>query len=121
MRFRFPSRAKRKPTKSSDSRWDSALSDVLWTSTRALQESGDAFPPLKSAVGGVVALCEIAGVGKYVFFKRLTLMACVPHTACKARQGRRARRCTADQGDPRCHRRRSPQRLGNLPVDAAEY
>ncbi|KAJ7206156.1 hypothetical protein C8J57DRAFT_1734461 [Mycena rebaudengoi] len=37
-----------------------ALPDVLWTSLHALKESADAFPPLKSAVGGVVAIWHIA-------------------------------------------------------------
>ncbi|KAK7051991.1 hypothetical protein R3P38DRAFT_1632886 [Favolaschia claudopus] len=36
-----------------------ALPDVLWTSLSALRESSDAFPPLKSAVGGAVAICTI--------------------------------------------------------------
>ncbi|KAJ7206175.1 hypothetical protein C8J57DRAFT_1534717 [Mycena rebaudengoi] len=38
----------------------SAFPDVLWTSLLALKESADAFPPLKSTVGGVVALWDIA-------------------------------------------------------------
>jgi hypothetical protein len=33
----------------------------------ALRDSVDEFPPLKSAVGGVIALCDIAEVG--VFFQ----------------------------------------------------
>ncbi|KAJ7138947.1 hypothetical protein C8R46DRAFT_1136582 [Mycena filopes] len=41
------------------------LSDVLWTSLRALQESSDAFPPLKSAVGGVMALWDVAQRAKH--------------------------------------------------------
>ncbi|KAJ7200945.1 hypothetical protein C8J57DRAFT_1544097 [Mycena rebaudengoi] len=40
----------------------SALPDVLWTSLRALKESADTFPPLKSVVGGVVAIWDIAEV-----------------------------------------------------------
>ncbi|KAK7051961.1 hypothetical protein R3P38DRAFT_2857852 [Favolaschia claudopus] len=36
-----------------------ALPDVLWTSLSALQQSSDAFPPLKSAVAGAVAICTI--------------------------------------------------------------
>jgi len=43
----------------------STLPDVLWTSLYALKESADAFPPLKSAVSGVVALCEIAERAKH--------------------------------------------------------
>ncbi|KAJ7461214.1 hypothetical protein FB451DRAFT_490601 [Mycena latifolia] len=64
MGFPFPSRAKRKPasTSAKPSRKDSALPDVLWTSIIALKESADAFPPLKSAVGGVIALCDIAEI-----------------------------------------------------------
>ncbi|KAJ7433600.1 hypothetical protein B0H11DRAFT_2259292 [Mycena galericulata] len=38
----------------------SALPDVLWNSLYALRESADAFPPLKSAVGGVLAVWDIA-------------------------------------------------------------
>ncbi|KAJ7814718.1 hypothetical protein B0H13DRAFT_1924639 [Mycena leptocephala] len=70
-RLRFPSRAKLKklcplalkPTPKP--RKDSTLSDVLRTSLLALKESSDAFPPLKSAVGGVVALWEIAERAKH--------------------------------------------------------
>ncbi|KAJ6527857.1 hypothetical protein DFH09DRAFT_1285611 [Mycena vulgaris] len=86
MRFVFPSRAKLKPSSLSasakpssspsvkaassssakpSSRPGSALSDVLWTSVLALKESADAFPPLKSAVAGVVAVCEIAERAKH--------------------------------------------------------
>ncbi|KAK7023229.1 hypothetical protein R3P38DRAFT_2628190 [Favolaschia claudopus] len=36
-----------------------ALPDVLWTSLSALKESSDAFPPLKSAVAGAIAICTI--------------------------------------------------------------
>ncbi|KAJ7141616.1 hypothetical protein C8R46DRAFT_581795 [Mycena filopes] len=38
----------------------SALPDVLSTSLLALKESADVFPPLKSAVGGVLAVWDIA-------------------------------------------------------------
>jgi hypothetical protein len=38
------------------------LPDVSWTSLLALKESADAFPPLKAAVGGVIAICDIAEV-----------------------------------------------------------
>ncbi|KAJ7138945.1 hypothetical protein C8R46DRAFT_605174 [Mycena filopes] len=41
------------------------LSDVLYTSLDALRESSDAFPPLKSAVGGVMALWEMAKRAKH--------------------------------------------------------
>ncbi|KAJ7918532.1 hypothetical protein B0H13DRAFT_2321279 [Mycena leptocephala] len=43
----------------------SALPDVLWTSLRALNESSDAFPILKSAVGAVVSICDIAQRAKH--------------------------------------------------------
>ena len=43
-----------------------ALPDVLWTSLFALKESAEAFPPLKAAVGGAIAICDIAEVS--VFF-----------------------------------------------------
>ncbi|KAJ7864179.1 hypothetical protein B0H13DRAFT_2069604 [Mycena leptocephala] len=38
------------------------LPTVLWTSMLALRDSADTFPPLKSAVGGVIALCDIAEI-----------------------------------------------------------
>ncbi|KAJ7816021.1 hypothetical protein B0H13DRAFT_1916328 [Mycena leptocephala] len=38
----------------------SALPDLMSTSLLALKESADAFPPLKSAVGGVLAVWDIA-------------------------------------------------------------
>ncbi|KAJ7733436.1 hypothetical protein B0H14DRAFT_2996447 [Mycena olivaceomarginata] len=68
MRIPFPSGMRLKPTpppppakpKSLPSRRVHALPDVIWTSILALKESADAFPPLKSAVGGVIALCDIA-------------------------------------------------------------
>ncbi|KAJ7333295.1 hypothetical protein DFH08DRAFT_939916, partial [Mycena albidolilacea] len=72
MRFPFPvpSRARLKrfplslrkslPSQSSTSH---TLPDILRTSLLALRESADACPPLKSAVGGVVALWDIAEVG----------------------------------------------------------
>ncbi|KAJ7899875.1 hypothetical protein B0H13DRAFT_1883593 [Mycena leptocephala] len=46
----------------------SAVSDVpdlLSTTLLALKESADAFPPLKSAVGGVLAVCNIAQRAKH--------------------------------------------------------
>ncbi|KAK6991753.1 hypothetical protein R3P38DRAFT_3090750 [Favolaschia claudopus] len=36
------------------------LPDILWTSLLALKESAEAFPPLKGAVGSVIAICDIA-------------------------------------------------------------
>ncbi|KAJ7087494.1 hypothetical protein C8R44DRAFT_31047 [Mycena epipterygia] len=67
MRLLFPSWGKRKPPISTihPSRSLHTLSDVLWTSICALRESADTFPPLKSAVGGVIALCEIAERAKH--------------------------------------------------------
>jgi len=59
MRFAFPSRAKVKPLLSL-ARKGSGLPDAVWTSLHALKESADAFPPLKSVVGGVIAICEVA-------------------------------------------------------------
>jgi hypothetical protein len=78
MVFSFPSRAKRKPPflggkpkllplRASESR---TLPDVLWTSVLALRDSADAFPPLKSAVGGVIALCDIAEVCIYIYLNK---------------------------------------------------
>ncbi|KAJ7664986.1 hypothetical protein B0H17DRAFT_1091055 [Mycena rosella] len=65
MKFAFPSRAKKKPSSAAKphtmrTHTRNALSDILWTSILALKESADAFPPLKSAVAGVISLCEIA-------------------------------------------------------------
>ncbi|KAJ7920198.1 hypothetical protein B0H13DRAFT_1867831 [Mycena leptocephala] len=80
MRFLFPSRArlrtsramvKLKPVQSS--RASSTLSDVLWTSVLALKESADAFPPLKSAVSGVIALFDIAERAKHSKSDALTI------------------------------------------------
>ncbi|KAF8216968.1 hypothetical protein K438DRAFT_1798096 [Mycena galopus ATCC 62051] len=72
MKFLFPSRARLKTspttaklTASLLSRTSSTLPDILWTSVVALKESADAFPPLKSVVGGVIALCDIAERAKH--------------------------------------------------------
>ncbi|KAJ7087507.1 hypothetical protein C8R44DRAFT_820226 [Mycena epipterygia] len=69
MRFLFPSRVKKKPpptkTAKSTSFTSHDIPDVLRTSLMALKESSDAFPPLKSAVGGVVALLDIAERAKH--------------------------------------------------------
>ncbi|KAJ7289151.1 hypothetical protein C8J57DRAFT_1493607 [Mycena rebaudengoi] len=51
-RLRFCRKAKLKPPNQSSSRNGSTFSDILWTSLCALKDSADAFPPLKSAVGG---------------------------------------------------------------------
>ncbi|KAJ7483302.1 hypothetical protein FB451DRAFT_1393414 [Mycena latifolia] len=64
LRLRLPGRAKLKPPSTANStqtpRKNSVFSDVLWTSMCALRDSADAFPPLKSAVSGVLALWDIA-------------------------------------------------------------
>ncbi|KAJ7483316.1 hypothetical protein FB451DRAFT_104113 [Mycena latifolia] len=64
LRLRLPGRAKLKPPSIANStqtpRKYSVFPDVLWTSMCALRDSADAFPPLKSAVGGVLALWDIA-------------------------------------------------------------
>lgn len=59
--FRLPWRKKPKPTSTGRT-----FPDVMWTSMCALKESADVFPPLKSAVAGVIALWEIAEVSKVV-------------------------------------------------------
>ncbi|KAJ7277563.1 hypothetical protein C8J57DRAFT_1504395 [Mycena rebaudengoi] len=59
-RIRGRPRAKLKPPNRT-----SALPDVLWTSLHALKESADAFPPLKSVVGGVVVIWNIAERAKH--------------------------------------------------------
>ncbi|KAJ7916874.1 hypothetical protein B0H13DRAFT_1996782, partial [Mycena leptocephala] len=43
----------------------SALPDILSTSLFALKESADAFPPLKGAVGGVLAVWDVAQRAKH--------------------------------------------------------
>ncbi|KAJ7769667.1 hypothetical protein DFH07DRAFT_954261 [Mycena maculata] len=59
MRFPFPSRVKLKASTAKPlSRSSAALPDIVWTSLPALKESADAFLPLKSAVGGVIAICD---------------------------------------------------------------
>jgi hypothetical protein len=67
MRLPFPSRGRKPPAptvklklKHSPSGTARALPDVVSTSLLALKESADAFPPLKSAVGGVLAVWDIA-------------------------------------------------------------
>ncbi|KAJ7087437.1 hypothetical protein C8R44DRAFT_820106 [Mycena epipterygia] len=69
MRSPFPSRAKKKPSLAKTPKPKSftphALPDVLWTSILALKESADAFAPLKSVVGGVIAIWDIAERAKH--------------------------------------------------------
>jgi hypothetical protein len=50
--------------KSRIKRGSAACSDIALTSLTALLESADAFPPLKSAVGGVLALWNTVEVGR---------------------------------------------------------
>ncbi|KAJ7215924.1 hypothetical protein GGX14DRAFT_606888 [Mycena pura] len=68
MRFSFPSRARYKVSSAGSSKPKpgkrGALPDVVRTSLYALKESADAFPPLKSAVGGVIVVWEIADRAK---------------------------------------------------------
>ncbi|KAJ6462102.1 hypothetical protein C8R45DRAFT_1027316 [Mycena sanguinolenta] len=59
MRLRFRSRARLK-LKLFPSGGSGTSSDILKTSLLALKESADVFPPLKTAVGGVIALWDIA-------------------------------------------------------------
>jgi hypothetical protein len=64
-RSKFSLRAKLKPPSPDSttiSRLGGTFSDTMWTSLLALKESSAAFPPLSSAVGGVVAVWEIAEV-----------------------------------------------------------
>ncbi|KAJ7193974.1 hypothetical protein GGX14DRAFT_477109 [Mycena pura] len=67
--MRFHSWARRVPFPNvklkSLSSWTSATPDLLSTSLLALKESADAFPPLKSAVGGVIAVWDIAQRAKH--------------------------------------------------------
>ncbi|KAJ7745332.1 hypothetical protein B0H16DRAFT_1558515 [Mycena metata] len=71
MLFSLPSRARLKHLpkggrlKLPSSPKTKLLSDVLWTSMVALKESADAFPPLKSAVCGTMALWDIAKRAKH--------------------------------------------------------
>jgi hypothetical protein len=73
MRIPFTSRGRKPPSstakiKSSPSHNTlSAVPDVVSTALLALKESADAFPPLKSAVGGVLTLREIAQVLRFLF------------------------------------------------------
>ncbi|KAJ7750790.1 hypothetical protein B0H16DRAFT_845256 [Mycena metata] len=62
MRPTFPNLGKRPrfPTVKLKSRRSEACADVLSTSLLALKESADAFPPLKSVVGSVLVLWDIA-------------------------------------------------------------
>ncbi|KAJ7912591.1 hypothetical protein B0H13DRAFT_1874694 [Mycena leptocephala] len=70
MRLPFPSWG-RKPAfptsklKSLSSRTSASLPDLLLTSLRSLKESADAFPPLSSVVGGVLAVWDIAERAKH--------------------------------------------------------
>ncbi|KAJ7864313.1 hypothetical protein B0H14DRAFT_2736672 [Mycena olivaceomarginata] len=73
MRLSFSSLRSRRPPSptaklkvtSLSSRPSATLPDLLETTLLALKEASDAFPPLKSAVGGVVALRDIAERAKH--------------------------------------------------------
>ncbi|KAJ7098826.1 hypothetical protein C8R44DRAFT_988677 [Mycena epipterygia] len=65
MRFTFPSRARKRPPPCLQAARSPSHSDILQTSLLALKESADAFPPLKSAVGGVVSIWDIAERAKH--------------------------------------------------------
>jgi hypothetical protein len=52
----------RKPKLKPSTGTGNTLLEGTWIALCALRDSADAFPPLKSAVGGVVALWEIAKV-----------------------------------------------------------
>ncbi|KAJ7138948.1 hypothetical protein C8R46DRAFT_1136584 [Mycena filopes] len=58
-------RHRRGRLKSGDPSPPNPFPDILRTSLLALRDSADAFPPLKSAVGGVVALWDIADGAKH--------------------------------------------------------
>ncbi|KAK7040030.1 hypothetical protein R3P38DRAFT_2902903 [Favolaschia claudopus] len=64
MRFPFPSRARLKYKKGAAAFADTS-SDVLRTSLNALKESAEGFPPLKGAVGGVIAVWDVAERAKH--------------------------------------------------------
>ncbi|KAJ7343863.1 hypothetical protein DFH08DRAFT_810403 [Mycena albidolilacea] len=59
MRRRSPSSRQGPPPARARLKLPNALPDVLWTSMLPLKESADAFPPLKSAVSGAIALYQI--------------------------------------------------------------
>jgi hypothetical protein len=50
-------------------RGSAACSDIALTSLTALSDSADAFPPLKSVVGGVLALWKTAEVNREILFQ----------------------------------------------------
>ncbi|KAF7312601.1 hypothetical protein MIND_00274200 [Mycena indigotica] len=57
----FPRRSKKRK------KLASTTADLLKTSLMALKESSDAFPPLKSAVGAVLVVCDLAERTKQAF------------------------------------------------------
>ncbi|KAJ6574430.1 hypothetical protein B0H19DRAFT_1254138 [Mycena capillaripes] len=71
MQLTFPLRGRKPPSPTAKIKptsllsRSSALPDLLSTSLLALKQSADAFPPLKSAVGGVLALWDIAERAKH--------------------------------------------------------
>ncbi|KAJ7257634.1 hypothetical protein C8J57DRAFT_1472589 [Mycena rebaudengoi] len=58
VKYRSPN-SNRTPSKAN------TCSDLAWISLHALKDSADAFPPLKSAVGGVLALWEVTERAKH--------------------------------------------------------
>ncbi|KAF7343304.1 hypothetical protein MVEN_01762700 [Mycena venus] len=71
MRLSFPSKGRKPPFPTAklkslvSSPSAAAVPDLLSTALVALKESADAFPPLKSAVGGVLAVTDIAQRAKH--------------------------------------------------------
>ncbi|KAJ7713024.1 hypothetical protein B0H14DRAFT_3017351 [Mycena olivaceomarginata] len=67
----FPSRERKPPSSTAklkslaSSTSAAAVPDLFSTALLALKESADAFPPLKSAVGGVLAVTDIAQRAKH--------------------------------------------------------
>ncbi|KAJ7751467.1 hypothetical protein B0H14DRAFT_433864 [Mycena olivaceomarginata] len=71
MQLSFPSRGRKPPSSTAKlkslpySTSAAAVSDLFSTALLALKESADAFPPLKSAVGGVLVVTDIAQRAKH--------------------------------------------------------
>lgn len=111
MRLPFPSRGRKhtlsvQRLKSLSSQASTSLPDLLSTSLHALKESAEAFPPLSSAVGGVLAVWEIAEVGTVGTARIRHTNELKMWTACEAFQVRRTRYRSPDERHPRCYRRR---------------
>ncbi|KAF7369343.1 hypothetical protein MVEN_00262900 [Mycena venus] len=72
MRLPFPSRGRRPPlptakleSSSLSSQTSAAIPDLLETTLLALKEASDVLPPLKSVIGGVLALRDIVERAKH--------------------------------------------------------